>query len=188
MHYSLLAPLSVQVNMGESRVTLRNYPLPLLHMPATKKDQSTRLPSWSLRSDVIIAEEYHGPESTRPVRIEVIPESNKDTHGISQCFVVEISRTVSPVKTYSEINIGINTSSPTGITWGTSYQPAIQDMMQVIEKFTKQRIDPSRSIGFWDKIRLVVHSRLRVAWDGGGDVHLRLKGASITYSFRHQHC
>lgn len=35
------------------------------------------------------------------------------------------------------MNIEINTGYPTAIAWATSYQPAIQDMMMVIETFTK---------------------------------------------------
>jgi hypothetical protein len=83
---------------------------------------------------------------------------------------------VAPVKTYSDMHIDINSAYSTRITWGTSYQPAIQDMMQVIENFTKPAIDPSERVGFWDKIRLTFHSRFKVSWKGDGDVHLILKG------------
>ena len=75
----------------------------------------------------------------------------------------------------------INTSNPTKITWGTSYQPAIQDTMQVIEAFTKPPVDTSERVGFWDKIRLSFHSRVNVAWKGDGDVHLVLKGSRDPY-------
>ena len=176
MAYSLLVPTNVQINMGETRISLRNYPLPLLHIPATNSTQSRQSPCWSLKTDFVIAEEYHGEDSMRTVEIDIVPEHSRASSGSSDRPVVSIRRSISPVKTYSNVDVIINTCDLTGITWGTAYQPAIQDMMQVIEKFTKPRIDSSRSIGFWDKIRLVVHSRLRVAWTGGGDVHLRLKG------------
>lgn len=177
MKYSLLVPMSLQINMGEARVVLRDYPLPLLHVPAIKLGQSPRLPSWSLKTDFVVAEEYRSAESTKYRRIEVIPAhklavSPETTNG----FCIDICRTVSSVKTYSNVEIAINTGNPTNITWGTSYQPAIQDMMQIIEGFTRPQVDPSDRVGFWDKIRLIFHSRVDVSWKGGGDVHLKLKG------------
>ena len=177
MEYSLLIPMSLQVNMGEARMTLRDYPLPLIHVPAIKSGQSPRLSSWSLKTDFVIAEEYRDSSSIKHVKVEVIPP-NKITSPTQarNGFCIDVRRTVSPVKTYSNVEIAINTSNPTSITWGTSYQPAIQDMMQIIEGFTKPQIDPSDRTGFWDKIRLSVHSRVRVAWKGDGDVLLKLKG------------
>jgi hypothetical protein len=183
MKYSLLIPMHVQINMGEARVSLRDYPLPLLHVPAIKPGQSARLPAWSLKSDFVIAEEFRGSESTRHVQVDVIPPTNR-TPGSSNKgrFAIDVRRTVSPVKTYSDIKVDINTSYPTRITWGSSYQPAIQDMMMVIETFTKPQVDPSDRTGFWDKIRLSFHSRVSVAWKGDGDVHLMLKGTRDPYA------
>jgi hypothetical protein len=179
MQYSLLIPTHVQINMGEARVTLRDYPLPFLHVPAIRAGQYPRLPSLSMKTDFVIAEEYRDVQSSRTVRIIVVPpektKDGKDTGG----FAVDVRRTVAPVKTYSDMSVEINSGYPTRITWGTSYQPAIQDMMQVIEGFTKQAIDPSERVGFWDKIRLTFHSRLNVAWKGDGDVHLILKGGYL---------
>jgi hypothetical protein len=182
MKYSLLVPLHVQIDMGEARVTLRDYPLPLLHVPATKPGQSARLPAWSLKTDFVVAEEYRGPESTRHVKVNIIPPKNREPGTSNEGgFAIDVRRTVSPVKTYSDITVDINTGYPTRITWGASYQPAIQDMMMVIEGFTKPQVDPSDRTGFWDKIRLSFHSRVQVAWRGDGDVHLMLKGTRDPY-------
>ena len=176
MEYSLLIPMSLQIDMGEARVTLRDYPLPLLHVPAIKPGQSPRLASWSLKTDFVIAEEYRGSESAKTARVEVIPSQKITGPVVRGGFAIAVRRTIAPVKTYSDVQISINTSYPTSITWGTSYQPAIQDMMIIIEGFTKPHIDPSDRVGFWDKIRLSVHSRVNVAWKGDGDVLLKLKG------------
>lgn len=182
MKYSLLIPMHVQINMGEARVTLRDYPLPLLHVPAMKPGQSSRLSAWSLKTDFVIAEEYRGSESTRHVKVDIIPPKNLEPGTSNEGgFAIDVRRTVSPVKSYSDIKVDINTSYPTRITWGSSYQPAIQDMMMVIENFTKPQIDPSDRTGFWDKIRLSFHSRVSVAWKGDGDVHLMLKGTRDPY-------
>ncbi|KAH8672643.1 mitochondrial protein from FMP27-domain-containing protein, partial [Tricladium varicosporioides] len=183
MKYSLLIPMHVQLNMGEARVTLRDYPLPLLHVPAIKPGQSLRTPAWSLNTDFVIAEEFRGPESTRHVKVDIIPPKNRHPGTSNEGgFAIDVRRTISPVKSYSDIHIDINTGYPTRITWGSSYQPAIQDMMMVIETFTKPQVDPSDRTGFWDKIRLSFHSRVTVAWKGDGDVHLMLKGTRDPYA------
>jgi hypothetical protein len=163
--------------MGEAKLQLRDYPLPLIHIPALRTSQNSRLPSLSLKTDFVIAEEFRDIESSRVSRVVVVPEELNSSGEKTGGFAVDIRRTVAPVKTYSDMKFDINSSHPTRITWGTSYQPAIQDMMQVIEGFTKPAIDPSDRVGFWDKIRLTFHSRINISWKGDGDVHLILKGS-----------
>ncbi|KUL83064.1 hypothetical protein ZTR_09911 [Talaromyces verruculosus] len=181
MKFSLLIPMSIHLDMGEARVTLRDYPLDLLHIPALRPGQPPRVPSWSLQTDFVIAEEYRNRESTRDVQVCVVPPSKLADGQMTDGFYVTVRRTIAPVKTYSEPTIDINTSLPTSITWCMSYQPVIQDMMKIIEGFTKPELDPSERVGFWDKIRLSFHSRMRVRWKGDGDVHLRLKGSRDPY-------
>ena len=176
MQYSLLIPTSIQLDMGETRLSLRDYPIPMLHIPSIRPTQPPRLPSWSLRTDFIIAEEFRDEESIRHVKVSVVPPSKSTSDDPPGGFAVDVRRTVSPVKTYSDLNVEIHTGHPTGIVWATSYQPAIQDMMMVIETFSKPPMDPSERTGFWDKIRLAFHSRANVSWTGDGDVHLMLKG------------
>ncbi|KAL4931992.1 FMP27 family protein [Aspergillus undulatus] len=179
--YALLIPMSFQLDMGEARVSLRDYPLDLLHIPALRPGQSPRLPSWSLRTNFVIAEEYRDYKSSRKVNVELVPASELSDGTTSPPFLLDVWRSVSPVKTYSDPVIEINTNLPTSISWGQSYQPVIQDMMKIIEGFTKVEIDPSERVGFWDKIRLSFHSRIRVKWKEDGDVHLRLKGSRDPY-------
>ncbi|AEO69124.1 uncharacterized protein THITE_2119169 [Thermothielavioides terrestris NRRL 8126] len=182
MKYTLLVPMSLQVSMGEARVSLRDYPLPLLHVPATKSSQSARLPALAMTTDFVIAEEYRGAESTRTIRIPIVPPRNVDPIASNEgSFAIDVRRTVGPVKTFSDMTIDIHSANPTRITWGPSYQPAIQDMMMAIEAMTKPQLDPSEKVGFWDKIRLNFHSRIKVAWRGDGDVHLALKGSRDPY-------
>ena len=181
--YALLVPMSLQVSMGEARISLRDYPLPFLHVPATKSGQSVRLPALAMTTDFVIAEEYRGSESTRTIRVPIVPpRSLGPVSSKAGSFAVDVRRTIGPVKTFSDMSIDIHTANPTRITWGPSYQPAIQDMMMAIESMTKPQLDPSDKVGFWDKIRLNFHSRLRVAWRGDGDVHLALKGSRDPYS------
>ncbi|KAI2723184.1 hypothetical protein DTO039G3_1531 [Penicillium roqueforti] len=181
MKYGLLIPMSFNLEMGEARVNLRDYPLDLLHIPALRPGQSPRLPSWSLRTNFVIAEEWRDHESARQVEVELVPASEGFDGSPRDAFKIQVWRSVTPVKTYSDPVIEINTSLPTSISWGVSYQPVIQDMMKIIEGFTKPEIDPSERVGFWDKIRLSFHSRIKVLWREDGDVHLRLKGSRDPY-------
>ncbi|KAI2789547.1 hypothetical protein POX_d05040 [Penicillium oxalicum] len=181
MKYGLMVPMSFNLEMGEARVNLRDYPLDLLHVPALRPGQSPRLPSWSLRTNFVIAEEFRDQESARQVDVELVPPSEHPDGSHSEPFYIKVWRSVTPVKTYSDPVIQINTSLPTSISWGVSYQPVIQDMMKIIEGFTKPEIDLSERVGFWDKIRLSFHSRIKVLWSEDGDVHLRLKGSRDPY-------
>ena len=181
MQYSLLIPMHVQINAGEAKMHLRDYPLPLVHIPSIGNVGSSRLASLSLRTDFVIAEEFRDIESSRVSRVVVVPQEETLEGKLSGGFAVDVRRTVAPVKTYSDMNVDINSAYPTRITWGTSYQPAIQDMMQIIENFTKPAVDPSERVGFWDKIRLTFHSRINISWKGDGDVHLILKGSRDPY-------
>ena len=179
--YALLIPMHVQVQMGEAKIQLRDYPLPLLHFPPIGNIQSSRLPSIFMKTDFVIAEELRDIESSRVSRVVVVPQEHNSAGELTGGYAVDVRRTVAPVKTYSDMAIDINSAYPTRITWGTSYQPAIQDMMQIIENFTKAPVDPSERVGFWDKIRLTFHSRINVSWKGDGDVHLILKGSRDPY-------
>ena len=182
MQYTLLVPMNLQIEMGEARMTLRDYPLPLLEVPGLRSGQSSRLPALSLKTDFVIAEEFRGPDTTRRVRVQIVPPKRGAPIGSHEgSFAIDVRRTIGAVKSYSDMYIDINTADPTRITWGPSYQPAIQDMMMAIESFTKPQLDPSDKVGFWDKIRLSFHSRVRVAWRGDGDVHLALKGTRDPY-------
>lgn len=183
MLYSLLVPMHVKVDMGEAKVSLRDYPLPLLHVPSLKAGQPAKLPGLSLQTDFVIAEEFRGHESTRRIMVNIIPPRRSEP-GLpdKKGFAIDVRRTVGPVKSYSDMKIDINTAHPTRVTWAPSYQPAFQDMMMVIESFTKPQLDPSDRVGFWDKIRLTFHSRVHIAWRGDGEVHLALKGTRDPYN------
>ncbi|KAF4506326.1 hypothetical protein G6O67_006423 [Ophiocordyceps sinensis] len=180
--YSLLVPMHVSIGMGEARLNLRDYPLPLLHIPALKTGQSSRVQSISLKANFVIGEEFRGVESTRRVRVNVIPPQHAAAASSGDgSFAIDVRRTIGPIKSFSDVYMDINTALPTRITWGPCYQPAVQDMMMVVESFTKPQVDPSERAGFWDKLRLNTHSRIHLAWKGDGDMHLSLKGTRDPY-------
>jgi hypothetical protein len=178
--FTTLIPFHIKWTMNEVRVLLRDYPLPFIHIPPVHHSQhsasSQRIPAWFVETDVVFAEELCGEEAIYRCDTTVIPP-HYGADG-APAFRISVPRTVTPVKFYSTMNVDINSSLPTKIVWGTSYQPALHDAMQVFDTFTKPNQDPSDKIGFWDKMRLIVHSDFRFNWKGGGDVHLTLKGTN----------
>jgi hypothetical protein len=177
--FTTLIPFHIKWTMNEVRVLLRDYPLPFIHIPPVHHSQhhhaSQRLYAWSLETDMVIAEEVCGEDAIFRCDTVVIP-ADLGRKG-SPAFKISVPRTVSPVKFYSSLDVDINSSSPTRVVWGTSYQPALHDAMAVLDTFTKPQLDPSDKIGFWDKMRLIIHSHFKFNWKGGGDVHLTLKGS-----------
>lgn len=176
--FSLLVPIHLSWQFDEARFTVRDYPLPLLHIPRNHREGSA---AWDCQADFVVAEELGGPESVRRVKCAVIPPRfYSDSH---KGFMMTVPRSAMPVKTYTAPMIKIRSGEPTRIGWGNSVQPAIQDIARGIESMTKNSPDPSDRIGFWDKIRLAIH--WRVAIDFLGDkaaVIFHLKGSRDPHS------
>ncbi|KAK9478624.1 golgi-body localization protein domain-containing protein [Lipomyces japonicus] len=173
--YTLLIPFFWKFQMSEGRLLLRDYPLPMIHVPPLSGAHAGVGTSWTLTGDFVIAEEIFDNKSERKVPVSIVEEFN-GTEGYS----IVVTRTVSPVKLYSKINVDIASTAPTRITWAPSLQPAIQQTMAIFDTFTKPPVDPSEKIGFWDKIRLIFHSNIKFTWNEGS-VHLLLKGSRDPY-------
>ncbi|ORY86330.1 golgi-body localization protein domain-domain-containing protein [Protomyces lactucae-debilis] len=177
--YSLLIPMSIDWKMDEARVQVRDYPLPLMHVPPLHNRQRIKSRAWEFKTDLVIAEEAPEPESIRHVRVCVVP-GDTGRKG-SPAFHVDVQRSVSAVKTYAAINIDLNSSLPTRVHWGTSMQAGIADVMRIVDTLSKPQQDLSDKLGFWDKIRLVMHTSLKLNWKQDGDMHITIKGSRDPY-------
>ncbi|KAK9452154.1 golgi-body localization protein domain-containing protein [Limtongia smithiae] len=175
--YTLLLPFFFQWNMSEAKILLRDYPLPFFHVPPVEAVQNITMPSWSLRGDLVIAEEMFDESSWRYAYVPIVQSTDGNA---DEDYTIKVTRTVSPIKMYSKLDISIATSDPTRITWAPSFQPAVQQAMMIFDTFTKPPMDPSEKVGFWDKIRLIFHSKMRFTWNQGA-VHLLLKGSRDPY-------
>lgn len=180
--FSIIIPMNFKLEFNEARASLRDYPLPVLHIPPLHPSQKANMSSFRLQTDLVIAEELRGPESHREVNVSIVPRAHSAT-STNIRVDLDVRRSISPIKTYSDISIQLNSASATLITWGSSLQPAIQDVMQRFESFTKPQVDESDKLGFWDKVRLIMHTRVTVKWAGDGDVHLTLKGNIVVLAF-----
>lgn len=166
--FTLLVPMHLDVAVDSARFVLRDLPLPLLNVP-----QSPDRKALVFNTDLVIGEEV-GPDcSVRWVQCDVAGE-HADAPGTAP-FNMLIPKTNMPVKTYAQPEINVQTTGITDMAWGVSYLPVIQELMKVIDTLSTLPIDPSPTLGFWDKMRLILHWRIKVHFTG--EVHVHLKGS-----------
>ncbi|KAI7866156.1 golgi-body localization protein domain-containing protein [Spinellus fusiger] len=170
--FSSLVPFHVDLQASKTWAQLRDYPLPLMHVPPTTSSTCTDSPAWSLSGDYVIGDELGSLEATRCVCISITPKGS---------YTVDVSRTSTPPKIYSIVDIKVHTQSMTSFCWSVSYQPAIQDVSRALENITRPPVDPSPKVGFWDKIRLSIHTRSKIEFIGGGDFAFVIKGTRNPY-------
>ncbi|KAG8929196.1 hypothetical protein FRC02_005895 [Tulasnella sp. 418] len=167
--YTLLIPLHLTWAMDSAQITIRDYPLPLLSITGCEK-------AWECSTNLVIAEEVGGDATVDwiPCRI-----SSPTVSGHQDTFSFFVPKTVNPVKTYADPRVTVRTTEVTDIAWGVSYNPPLQDVMRVIDTLSTAPRDKSPSIGFWDKLRLVLHWKVLIEFDG--EVHVHLKGSRDPY-------
>lgn len=167
--FSLLVPLNLKWTAEGIVYTLRDYPLPLIRIHPSGKPG---VPSWSLDTPFIIAEDLHGPDTWFNVPTEVLPSGLGYIDAAP--LDIAVQKTITPVKTYTQPVVTIQSDQTSEFAWANSYQPTIQDMMKVFDTFSSQPKDPSDKPGFWDKFRLTLHWRVKLNFEG--PVHMHLKG------------
>lgn len=178
---STLIPFHLNWKSGETWAQLRDYPIPFVLVPALdsdpkdtdfepKKAHTTKTDAWSLSGNYVFADDMGDLDATRRISI-----------AINDDYTMDIARTSTSLKFFSIVNINVLNSALTHICWCVPYQPAIQDITRVLDTFTKAPVDPSNKIGFWDKIRLIIHTRVKISFIGGGDLAVVMKGARDPY-------
>ncbi|KAF8681124.1 RNA pol II promoter Fmp27 protein domain [Rhizoctonia solani] len=166
--YTLLVPLNIRWEMRYALVTLRDYPIPLLHV-RPNQDQA---PSWTATADLVIAEEIGPNDSVEWLPTTVVPEGLGVPEQVG--FSILVPKTGMPVKTYANPEVHVTSSFATDISWGVSYQPCVADVMRIVDSLTHPSRDPSTPLGFWDKMRLSLHGKLRISFVAG--LNLLIKG------------
>ncbi len=151
--FSLLVPMHIHFTVASLRLTFREYPLPLLHIPPDSKSLHAGL---EFDSDVVIAEEMGTDKSVEWVPCQIV-KADSGMHGASR-LSVRIPKTLMPVKSYARPTIRVMTDGITDFSWGVSYGFATQELMRVIDTLSHAPRDSSPAIGFWDKVILPVLS------------------------------
>ncbi|KAH3677188.1 hypothetical protein WICMUC_001769 [Wickerhamomyces mucosus] len=179
--YSTLIPVSLDLKLSELRCHLRDYPLPMIHMPAITKNQPKGLPAIRIYGNLIISEDMiRSEKEIRETYVRLVPgceEFDEDN-----LYSIEVPKTLTPIKFYTSLDLEVNSELNTKVTWGNSYQPCIQQIMLSFDDFTKPPIDLSEKVGFWDKIRANFHARFRFTWNHGGQLQIIFKGSKNPYS------
>ena len=145
--FSLLVPLHIHFTLSSLQLSLRDYPLPLLRVPARGNSREV---SWTFNTDLIIGEEMGSQLSVDWIDCPII-QPRQALHG-EVPFSIAVPKTIMPVKTYAAPTIEVTTSGPTILSWAVSYGPAIQDMMRVVDTLSSSPRDSSPALGFWDKV------------------------------------
>ena len=174
--YTTLIPLHVRWRMTEATIRLRDYPLPLLHIPA----RDDGLPAWDAEGDLCIAEQLGDAYSVRHVPTTIVP-AVAGTPAAERGLLVPKSA-MSP-KIYGPVTLCVSAQRPTVFAWGQAMQPAIQDVKAVFDAITSPPHDPSPKPGPWDKLPFQLQGRLHILFDG--DVHLHLKSLRDPYQVTH---
>ncbi|KAI8059019.1 golgi-body localization protein domain-containing protein [Gilbertella persicaria] len=176
---STLVPFHLHWQSGETWAQIRDYPLPIFLVPSDDSSHSdstedSPAQAWSLSGNYVLADDMGDLEATRQIHIPMIDENHAH-------YAINIARTSTPLKFFSIVNIDVHNSTLSQICWSVPYQPAIQDIMRVVDTFTKPPVDPSNKVGFWDKIRLIIHTRVKISFIGGGDLAIVMKGSRDPY-------
>ena len=145
--FTLLIPMHLNISLGSLRVSIRDYPLPLLSIEENPKNCVV---AFDLDTDLVIAEEMGTTRSIDRIECPVVGLDG-DIKG-TKAMTVHVPKTMMPVKTYACPIIHVATEQVTSFTWGNSYGASTQDVTRIIETLTHPPPDPSPVIGFWDKV------------------------------------
>ena len=167
--YDDLIPRFVEVSADDIALHLKDLKEPVFAVP---KSGYKDIKSFTFRGIVTIAEQVSGIESLRVKHLRLEPYFEE---------TFEFVRSVSPVKIYLDAEISVQSKYSTGFIWGPSVEPYMADFVEVVDTFTKPNADPSLPLGWWDKLRLVLHGQMKLRVFGGGDVRVRITGSTSPY-------
>ncbi|KAF4601061.1 hypothetical protein EYR38_005710 [Pleurotus pulmonarius] len=172
--FYLLVPMHLLLRLTTLRIWLRDYPLPLVDICNLASEKE---PAFTFESDLVIAEETGSSASVEWVDCPVI-ERNQGIEGAAP-LSVSVPKTLMPVKTYANPDIHVSTANVATFSWAVSYGPVLQDVTRIIDTISSPPRDSSPALGFWDKLRLIFHWKIRTTFKGG--VHLYMKGLRDPY-------
>lgn len=180
--YNLMIPTHINLTVDEVRMHLRDYPLPLLYIPKSP-DVNGRGKALVMKGHLIISESLIlQEEHLRRLEMPLIRKFNKHFVSEGNFDKLIIEKSMSTVKLYTDLDIVFDSHSPARFVWGQSYNFAIQQVMLNVDQFSKPPVDPSPKLGFWDKMRLVLHGKCDLRTGKDSSIEVAFKGGSDPYS------
>lgn len=178
--YSIMVPMHIDARFSEIRWHLRDYPLPFIYVPPLDATQTKETYALRIHGDIVVAEDMIlSDNELRAVFVPLVP--SMVVENTDRYYSMIVPRTVTSIKFYTDLQLDVHSKDTTTVTFGGSYQPAIQHMMQCIDNISKPPMDPSRKIGFWDKVRYLFHGRVKINWVNNGGFEIYLKASKSPY-------
>ena len=178
--YSILLPVHIDAKFSELRWHLRDYPLPFIYVPPLPPTLSGVPDAIHIHGNMAIAEDLvQSDREIRGIYVPLVPSItivNTDRY-----YSLLVPRTVTAVKLYMDLQCEIKSKETTFIAFGNSYQPSIQQTMQCLDNISKPPTDRSPKVGFWDKLRYMVHGKFKISWVNNGRFEIHLKGSRSPY-------
>ncbi len=166
--YEELIPRDLTLKLADLDVKLRNYPVPLVSIPSTdSKEHHT----WETKGLVILVGQKSESDSMREEKLDLAPLNLPP---------LIVTRSLDAVKIYLNSDSLVRSSGVVRISYGPSLEPCLSDMIRIIGTFTKDTIDTSPPIGWWDKLRIMLHGFNRIKLHGG-EFNFRVLGSFNPY-------
>lgn len=180
--YNLMLPTYIDAAIGETVMHLRDFPLPLLHLPRSL-DKNGIGKAVKMKGNLIISEALTlDPEHLRKLEVQLTKVTERPDMQPNRFDKLIIEKTLATVKLYTDLEVKFDSELPSRFVWGSSYQFGIQQIMLNVDQFSKPPVDPSPKLGFWDKLRLTLHGKCTISTGKKASIEVAFKGGRDPYN------
>ncbi|QPG76703.1 hypothetical protein FOA43_004097 [Brettanomyces nanus] len=177
MEYGILVPVNVDLQCSDLEFQIKDYPLPLLAFGGSSTDTAKSI---RICGDLAIIEQMYIPEEIRYNFVPFVTQYSNPNHT-DNLYAFHISRTMTNIKFVTDLDVQVDSSRATVISWASAVQPALVYAMNSFDVFSKPPIDISLPTGFWDKIPLMLHCKWTFHCTNG--IHLFIKAGQSPYDY-----
>ncbi|KAJ2617062.1 Protein SABRE [Coemansia sp. RSA 1365] len=180
--WATLVPLRLRVKSGDVHMQLRDFPFPLLSVPAPNRCADTSRtdePSCydeapaalEVSGSLVLAERAAHERSLRSVFIPVGPCARDSPTGLRSAGWL-VSKSLQFPRIFAALSMLLfsapaasdaDAPAPIMSAWGASIQPVVSTLMQRLESATSKSADVSPGLPWWDKLRSRLHFKCRSA-------------------------
>ncbi|KAM9907455.1 hypothetical protein OXX79_000941 [Metschnikowia pulcherrima] len=181
MKYSLMIPAFIDLKVEELRMHLRDYPLPLFHLPYAK-DRNDMGRALMMSGHLVICESLVlDRRHLRELKVQLTDATRNPSLQPNAFDKLKLQKSLSTVKVFTDMSVSFDSESPSRFVWGHSYQFGIQQILLTVDQFSKPPVDPSVKLGFWDKLRFIIHGKICVQTGVNASIEVAFKGGKDPY-------